>query len=71
MVRLELCLLREIGRVKADAFLVLAALKRDVGLTVEEDGWLRAADVADHLTWTRDRTIMALCIAVFMLFPGN
>lgn len=54
MVRLELCLLKEIGRVKADASLIIGALERDVELSVEEDGWLRAAAVADHLYWTRD-----------------
>ena len=54
MARLELSLLHEIGRVKDPASAVLGALRRDLGLQVEESGWARAAEIADHLTWTRD-----------------
>ncbi len=54
MARLELSLLHEIGRVRDPASAVLGALRRDLGLQVEESGWARAAEIADHLTWTRD-----------------
>jgi len=54
MVRLEMSLLNEIGRIRDPASAVLGALSRDLGLQVEESGWARAAEVADHLTWTRD-----------------
>ena len=54
MARLELSLLHEIGRVKDPASAVLGALRRDLGLQVEESGWARAAEIADHLTWARD-----------------
>lgn len=54
MVRLELSFLHEIGRVRNPASAVLGALGHDLGLQVEESGWVRAAEIADHLTWTRD-----------------
>ena len=66
MARLELSLLHEIGRVKDPESAVLGALRRDLGLQVEESGWARAAEIADHLTWTRDpfdRLITAHAIA--------
>ncbi len=54
MVRLELSLLAEIGRVKDPASALIGALARDLDLKVEESGWARAAEIADHLSWTRD-----------------
>ena len=66
MVRLELSLLAEIGRVRLPAEAFLSALQRDLDLQVEESGWLRCAEIADHLSWTRDpfdRLIVAHAIA--------
>lgn len=66
VVRLELSLLAEIGRVRLPAEAFLSALRRDLGLRVEESGWLRCAEIADHLSWTRDpfdRLIAAHAIA--------
>ena len=40
MVRLELSLLAEIGRVRLPAEAFLSALRRDLDLRVEESGWL-------------------------------
>ena len=54
MVRLEICFLNEIGRLRVPASAVLGALSADLGLRVEDAGWARAAEVADHLSWTRD-----------------
>jgi len=54
MVRLELSFLSEIQRVRVPASAMLGALARDLGVSVEESGWLRAAEIADHLSWTRD-----------------
>ena len=66
MVRLELSLLAEIGRLTLPAEAFLSALNRDLDLQVEESGWLRSAEIADHLSWTRDpfdRVIVAHAIA--------
>ena len=66
MVRLELSLLAEIGRVRLPAEAVLSTLRRDLDLHVEESGWVRGAEIADHLSWTRDpfdRLIVAHAIA--------
>ena len=66
MVRLELSLLAEIGRVTLPAEAFLSALHRDLDLQVEESGWLRCAEIADHLSWTRDpfdRLIVSHAIA--------
>ncbi len=54
MVRLELAFLYEIGRLRDPESAVLGALRRDLDLRVEENGWARAAEVAAHLSWTRD-----------------
>ena len=40
MVRLELSLLAEIGRVRLPAEAVLSTLRRDLDLHVEESGWV-------------------------------
>ena len=66
MVRLELSLLAEIGRVTLPAEAFLNGLHRDLDLQVEESGWVRCAEIADHLSWTRDsfdRLIVAHAIA--------
>ena len=66
MVRLELSLLAELGRVRLPAEAVLSTLRSDLDLQVEESGWLRGAEIADHLSWTRDpfdRLIVAHGIA--------
>ena len=54
MVRLELSLLAETGRLRDPAIAVIGALARDLNLKVEESAWARAAEIADHLSWTRD-----------------
>ena len=62
MVRLELSLLAEIGRLRDPAAAVIGALAVDLRLRVEDEGWGRAAEIADHLSWTRnpfDRLIAA------------
>ena len=66
MVRLEPSLLAEIGRVRLPAEAVPSTLRRDLDLQVEESGWLSGAEIADHLSWTRDpfdRLIVAHAIA--------
>lgn len=51
---LEISFLHEIGRLTDDHEGVLGTLHRDVHLQVETDGWTRAAEIANHLSWTRD-----------------
>ena len=66
IVRLELSMLAEIGRVTLPAEAFLSALHRDLDLQVEESGWLRCAEIADHVSWTRDpfdRLIVSHAIA--------
>jgi PIN domain nuclease of toxin-antitoxin system len=54
MARLELDFLFEIGRITEDPRTIIAGLERDYHLTLETDGWSRAAEVAATLSWTRD-----------------
>jgi len=54
MVRVEMSLLAEIGRLREDPESVVGALSRDIHLSIETAGWSRAAEVANHLSWTRD-----------------
>lgn len=54
MVRLEMALLAEIGRLRHDPDGIVGALTRDLGLEIDTHGWNRAATVAAHLSWTRD-----------------
>lgn len=54
MVRLELTLLREIGRLTVDAHDILDGLAVDVGLTVVSDSMDPVALRACALSWTRD-----------------
>jgi len=54
MARLELDFLFEIGRLHEDPRAILGILEKDYHLTVESRGWLRAAEAASTLGWTRD-----------------
>lgn len=54
MVRLEMSLLHEIGRITHDPEGIVGSLTRDIGLTIETGGWARAAEISAHLSWTRD-----------------
>ena len=66
MVRLEMSFLYEIGRLKEDPTAILGILERDLGAQVETAGWIRATEIATHLSWTRDpfdRLIVAHALA--------
>lgn len=54
IVRVELALLREIGRIAVDGHVILDGLAVDVGLTVVPDGLDPVAVRAAMLWWTRD-----------------
>lgn len=54
MVRLELALLHEIGRLTVRAEVILEALRDAADLGIAESGFDRVAAVAAGLTWTRD-----------------
>jgi PIN domain nuclease of toxin-antitoxin system len=54
MVRLELSLLHEIGRITASAGEILAALAGFAGLHPAESNFERVSQIAATLTWTRD-----------------
>lgn len=54
MVRLELALLHEIGRISQPAPVLLDALAADAGLAVAESDFARVAAIAAGLTFTRD-----------------
>lgn len=54
MVRLEMALLREVGRITDEPTGIVATLEGDLGLEIEESGWSRAPMIAEHLSWTRD-----------------
>ena len=54
MVRMEISFLHEIGRLTDDPEGVVGTLHRDLQLQVETSGWSRAAEIAHHLSWTRD-----------------
>ena len=66
MVRLELQLLLEVGRVTATPSEILDALRVHAGLRVAESRFERVAAIAAELSWTRDpfdRMIAAHAIA--------
>ena len=66
MVRLEMSFLSEIGRVTEDPAGILGVLERDLGVQIETAAWLRASEIANHLSWTRDpfdRLIVAHALA--------
>lgn len=54
MARLEMSLLYEIGRITADPAGIVGSLGRDIGLSVDNAGWSRVAEIGAHLSWTRD-----------------
>jgi PIN domain nuclease of toxin-antitoxin system len=54
MARLELDLLHEIGRIRHEPTTVVDYLQRTLDLTIETEGWTRAAEIAQVLNWTRD-----------------
>jgi PIN domain nuclease of toxin-antitoxin system len=54
IVELELTYLYEVGRVSEPAVAPLAALRRSIGLTVEDVSLARLVDAASALSWTRD-----------------
>lgn len=64
---LELAYLKEIGRARDPVAMMLAALRRDVGLETVDASLAELAQTAVDLTWTRDpfdRLIAAHAIAV-------
>ncbi|MEW6687974.1 MAG: PIN domain-containing protein [Pseudomonadota bacterium] len=54
MVGLELQYLREIGRIRHGPRRILAALQREIGLTMSELPFLALATRAQSCSWTRD-----------------
>ena len=54
MVRLELQLLREIGKLKVDPDQILGSLASDAGVVATEDSLAALVPLAMPLTWTRD-----------------
>jgi PIN domain nuclease of toxin-antitoxin system len=54
MARLELEFLHEIGRIRHEPAAVFESLLRHLDVTVETEGWARAAEIAQVLNWTRD-----------------
>ena len=66
MAKIEVAFLYEIGRLRDGPAGVFGTLELDLGLTTELDGWSRAAEIAQHLSWTQDPfdriiTAHALC----------
>ena len=54
MARLELEFLHEIGRIRHEPATIIDYLQRNLDLTIETEGWARAAEIAQVLNWTRD-----------------
>ncbi len=54
MVRLEFEFLHEIGRIRHEPMVIFESLVRDLAVTIETEGWARAAEIAQVLNWTRD-----------------
>ncbi len=54
MVRLELQYLYEIDRVKIPAPEVVSSLQREIGLEICDRSFVRVAEHAERLVWTRD-----------------
>ena len=54
MVRLELEWLHEIQRIRHEPAAIVEFLSRDFEVAIETEGWLRAAEIAQVLNWTRD-----------------
>jgi len=53
-VALELGYLHEVGRARDSVATMLNALRRDIGLEVDDVSFAEVADAAIGLTWTRD-----------------
>ncbi len=54
MVRLELMLLHEVGRLRSHPLELLASLEARIDLRVAESSFTRVIAIAGTLTWTRD-----------------
>lgn len=61
MVKFELALLREIGRVTLAPEVILAELERTLGLTVSSRPFPAVVGAATDLTWTRDPFDRLIC----------
>lgn len=54
LVELELTYMHEIGRARDPAPMMLIALRKSIGLEVEDISFAEVAQTAVDLTWTRD-----------------
>lgn len=54
LVELELAYMHEIGRARDPAPVMLAALRKSIGLDVDDISFAEVAQTAVGLTWTRD-----------------
>lgn len=54
MARFELDILHEIQKIKVEPRVLAEQLYKELGVTVETEGWVRAAEIAQVLNWTRD-----------------
>lgn len=54
LVELELAYLHEIGRARDPASAMLAALRKSIGLEVDDASFAEVVQTAVGLTWTRD-----------------
>ncbi|MFP5389691.1 MAG: type II toxin-antitoxin system VapC family toxin [Thermoleophilia bacterium] len=54
LVELELAYMHEIGRARDPAPMMLAALRKSIGLEVDDISFAEVARTAVGLTWTRD-----------------
>lgn len=54
MARLEFDVLHEIGRLKVEPAVLMEQLRQEQDVWIETEGWARAAEIAQVLSWTRD-----------------
>lgn len=54
LVELELAYMHEIGRARDPAPMMLAALRKSIGLELDDASFTEVAQAAVDLTWTRD-----------------
>ena len=54
MVRLEFDFLHESQNIHEEPAAIWELLQRDLAITIETEGWARAAEIAQVLNWTRD-----------------
>ncbi|MEI8095417.1 MAG: PIN domain-containing protein [Spirochaetales bacterium] len=54
MVRLEFEFLHESGSIREEPMALFENLARHHSVTIETEGWARAAEIAQVLNWTRD-----------------